>query len=82
MLLEIMLKHDQVLAPTAGMQQVSTSGDFALDFALLGKLAINTSKRCPKSLTDHVVMHLLQHKRFASKTCAKLSMEHRVVSTR
>ena len=43
MLLGIMLKRVQ-----AQTQQVSMSGNFALDFASLVKLAINTSKRCQK----------------------------------
>ena len=81
MLLEIMLKHIQVPTSTKVMQQVSTSGNFALDFAWLVKLAINASKQCPKSVTDYVVMRLLQHKKLASTTCAKLTMEDRVVST-
>ena len=40
MLLEIMLKLFQVHTSIAGTQQVSTSGNFALDFASLEKLAI------------------------------------------
>ena len=79
MLLEIMLKLVQVHTSITGTQQVSTSGHFALDFASLEKLAINTSKRCPKSVTDYVVMHLLQHKKLASITCAELSMEDRMM---
>ena len=34
------------------------------------------------SVTDYVVIHLLPHKKLASITFAKLSMEDRVVSTR
>ena len=48
MLLEIMLKQVQVLSSTTGMQQVSTSGNVAIDFAKLVTLAINTSKQCPR----------------------------------
>ena len=53
--------------------------EFRTRLRIAGKLAINTPKRCPKSVTDHVVMHLLQHKKLASITCAKLSMEDRMM---
>ena len=44
-----MLKRVQAHISTMATQQVSTNGNFALVFALLVKLGINTSKRCPKS---------------------------------
>ena len=74
MLHEISLKHVQVSTFTAGMHRVSTSGNLELDFASLENLAINTSNRCPKSLTDYMVMQSLQHKKLVSITCAKLPM--------
>ena len=61
----------QVQISTLETQQVSTNGNFALDFALLVKLVINTSKRCPKSVTDCVVTHSSRHKKLDSIICAK-----------
>ena len=72
-----MLKHVQVHPSTTEMQRVFTSRNFALDSALLVRLAINTLKQCPKSATDYVAMHSAP-----SIICAKLSMEHLVVLTR
>ena len=66
MLLEIMLKHVQLHTSTTEMQRVSTNGNFAQDFASLVKLMTNTSKHCPKSETDNVVMHSSLHKELAS----------------
>ena len=53
---------------------------FALDFTLLVKLVMNTSKRCPKSVMDCVVTHSARHKKLASIICEMT--EDRVVSTR
>ena len=58
MLLEITLKQVQVLTFTTGLQQVSTDGNFALDFAFLAKLLIITSKQCPKSVSDNEATHV------------------------
>ena len=82
MLLETMLNLVQVLKSTTEIQHVSASGKFALDFAWLVILAINTSRQCPKAVTYNVVMHLVQRNRMASITFAKLSMEDLVASTR
>ena len=43
-----MLKYVHVRKSAMETQQVCTNGKFALDFALLVKLVISTSKRCPK----------------------------------
>ena len=48
MLREIILKHVQVHTSVLEMQRAFTSGNFALDVALLVKMVISTSKRCPK----------------------------------
>ena len=58
------------------------NGNFILDFALLVKQVTNTSKLCSNSVMDYVVAHSSLHKKLVSITCAKLSMEDRVVSTR
>ena len=65
----------------AEIQQVFTYGNFALDYALLVKLVINTSKQCPKSVTEYVVVHS-SHKKSASIVCAKLMKDDHVVLTR
>ena len=65
MLLDITLKHDQVRASTTETQRVFTSGNFALDFASLVKLATNTSKQRPKSATDYVATHSSRHEKLA-----------------
>ena len=83
MLLEIIvLKHVQVHTSIMEMQRVFTGGNFALDFALLVKIVISTSKRCPESAADYVAMQSLQHKKMASITCAKLLTEDHVVLRR
>ena len=80
--LEIMVKHVQVHTSTTVMQQVSTNGNFALDYAKLVKLVIHTSKQCPKSATGYVAMHSSRHKKLASIICANWLMEDHVVLTR
>ena len=82
MRLEIMLKHVPERTSSMEMQRVFTSGNFALDSASLVKLAINTSKQCPKSVKDFVATHSSRHKKLASMTNANLSMEHLVALTR
>ena len=72
MLLEIELKRVQAHMSIMEMQQVSTNGNFAFDYALLVNMVISTSKRCPKSVTDCVVTHSSRHKKLASIVCAKI----------
>ena len=72
----------QVHISTMEMQQVSTNGNSALDFALLVELVMNTSKQRPKSVTDCGVMHSSRDKELAPIICAKLLTEYCVVSTR
>ena len=57
----------QVLARifTKETPQVFMNGNFALDYASLVKLAINTSKQCQRSAMDCVVMHSSQHEMLA-----------------
>ena len=50
-----MLRRVLVHISTLETQQVSTKGHFALDYASPEKLVIKISKRCQKSVMDHVV---------------------------
>ena len=54
----------------------------SIDYALLVKLVIKTSKQCPQSVTDCVVTHSSQHKKSASIVCAKLLKDDHVVLRR
>ena len=81
-LLEVMLKRVQARTFTKLTQQVSMDGNFALDYALLVNLVINTPKLCPKSVTDCVVTHSSRHKKLASIICANLLTEDHPVLTR
>ena len=79
--LDIMLRRILVQRLAIETQQVSTSGNSALDNVSLGKLVINISTRCQKSVTDCAVMHSSRHKKLASIICVKLSTEDHVVLT-
>ena len=81
MLPEIMLKRVQARTSTMERQQVFMKVNSARDKTQPGKLVINTSKQCQKSVMDSVVMHSSQHKKLASTIC-ELSMEDHVVPTR
>ena len=54
MLLKIMLKRVQAHTSTSETQQVSMTGNFALDCTSLANLVINMLKHCQKSATDCV----------------------------
>ena len=81
MLPEIMLKRVQARTSAMERQQVFMKVNSARDKTQPGKLVINTSKQCQKSVMDSVVMHSSQHKKWASTIC-ELSIEDHVVPTR
>ena len=72
------LRDAAVHTSIAEVQRASTNCNYALDFARQVKLATNTSKHCPKSVTGCVS----RHKKLTSMTCAKFSKVDRVVLTR
>ena len=76
-----MLKRVQAHISTMETQQVSINGNFALDYALLAHLVINTSKQCQKSVMGCVVTQSSRHNKLASIICAKLLTEDLVVLT-
>ena len=82
MLLGIMLKRVQADMSSMETQQVSMNGNSAHGYALLVNPVINTSNRCPRSVTDCVATHSSRHTTLASTICAKLSTEDHVLLTR
>ena len=74
-----MLRCVQAHILTLETQQVSTNGNFALDYVSPGKLVINISKRCQKYVTDCAVTDSSRHKKLASIICVKLLTEDHVV---
>ena len=65
--------------PTGANIYCGDAGKFRLDYVSPGKLVINVSKRCQKSVTDCTVTHSSRHKKLASIICVKYPRRPQIV---